>query len=175
MPDPVVRPGDWIADVTYERQQQVVFNPLPGWASQNPTYTESPLGGLPELGQQASSGTTCRRSGASGTRSRRSAPRRLDDHERSAAYRSMVVYVNQNLQSRGRSSRRGQPAYVNAALIAPNVINVIPQTIFIRSVIWHGTGGPSSGGRVSESVLRRQVPVGQAVQPDGMSNVRSTA
>ncbi len=27
MPDPVVRAGDWIADVTYERQQWVVYNP----------------------------------------------------------------------------------------------------------------------------------------------------
>ncbi len=35
--------------------------------------------------------------------------------------------------SRGRSlNTGGQPYILNAALIAPNVINVIPQTIFIR-------------------------------------------
>ena len=27
LPDPVVKAGDWIADVTYERQANVVFNP----------------------------------------------------------------------------------------------------------------------------------------------------
>jgi hypothetical protein len=29
-------------------------------------------------------------------------------------------------------SAAGTPAYMNAALIAPNVVNVIPQTIFVR-------------------------------------------
>jgi hypothetical protein len=45
----------------------------------------------------------------------------------------MVVYVNQTLQARTLLSAPGTAAVVvNAALIAPNVINVIPQTFFTR-------------------------------------------
>ena len=47
-------------------------------------------------------------------------------------YRSMVVYVNQSLQARTLLSAAGVPITINAALIAPSVVNVIPQTIFTR-------------------------------------------
>ena len=47
-------------------------------------------------------------------------------------YRSMVVYVNQSLQSRTLLSAAGVRSAINAALIAPSVVNVIPQTIFTR-------------------------------------------
>ena len=49
MPDPVVRPGDWIADVTYERQQPVVLSRFLSWPQANPNLRRRP----PELGQQA--------------------------------------------------------------------------------------------------------------------------
>ncbi len=46
----------------------------------------------------------------------------------------MIVYVNQSLSSdRPDTGANGpQPVFLNAALIAPNVINVIPQTITVR-------------------------------------------
>ena len=44
----------------------------------------------------------------------------------------MVVYVNQDLQARTVLTAAGTPQHQNAALIAPNVVNVIPQTIFVR-------------------------------------------
>ncbi len=44
----------------------------------------------------------------------------------------MVVFVNQNLVSRTVLNPAAPPVYMNAALIAPNVVNVIPQTIFVR-------------------------------------------
>jgi hypothetical protein len=47
-------------------------------------------------------------------------------------HRSMVVYVNQSLQARTSLTAAGTPAHTNAALIAPSVVNVIPQTIFVR-------------------------------------------
>ena len=47
-------------------------------------------------------------------------------------YRSMVVYVNQNLESRTALTAVGTPAVINAALICPSVVNVIPTTIFTR-------------------------------------------
>ena len=44
--------------------------------------------------------------------------------------RSMVVYVDRTLQARTPLIAGGVPATVNAALISPYVVNVIPQTIF---------------------------------------------
>ncbi len=48
VPDPVVKVGDWIADVTYERQYSVVYSRFLDYPQNNPNL---PLGGLPELGQ----------------------------------------------------------------------------------------------------------------------------
>ncbi len=42
----------------------------------------------------------------------------------------MVVYVDRTLQARTPLTAGGIPATVNAALISPYVVNVIPQTIF---------------------------------------------
>ncbi len=148
MPDPVVRPGDWIADVTYERQQQVVLNRFLGWASQNPTYNQNfPFGGLQNWAnnlewdnlpaqrcfwyQVQKVGTPAPATAFAGD---------------PAAYRSMVVLVNQNLVSRTILSG-GQPVYVNAALIAPNVVNVIPLTVFLRSSSGTGPGNGSGTGQ----------------------------
>ena len=47
-------------------------------------------------------------------------------------FRAVVVYVNQSLQARTLLETNGQPHVLNAALIAPNVVNVIPQSIFAR-------------------------------------------
>jgi hypothetical protein len=45
----------------------------------------------------------------------------------------MVVYVNQKLQAKTvLSGTAGIPVYQNAALICPYVVNVIPQTFFVR-------------------------------------------
>ena len=58
----------------------------------------------------------------------------------------MTVYVNQSLVSRTvltQAEWSAQPVFLNAALIAPNVVNVIPQTIFLRS---SSTIGPSQSG-----------------------------
>ena len=44
----------------------------------------------------------------------------------------MVVYVDRSLQARTVLNAAGQPAVINAALICPYVVNVIPQTIFTR-------------------------------------------
>ena len=74
--DPVVKPGDWIADVTYERQRadglqlEHRFGPIP---ERHPAGQR-----VPKPVQQRASGTTCRPSGASGTRCRRSTPA-IDD------------------------------------------------------------------------------------------------
>jgi hypothetical protein len=47
-----------------------------------------------------------------------------------AGFRSMVVYVDRSLQARTPLTAGGNPVMLNAALISPYVVNVIPQTIF---------------------------------------------
>jgi type II secretory pathway pseudopilin PulG len=130
MADPVVRPGDWIADVTYERQAAVAQSRFYGFASLNPVQNPNfPFAGLQNWANKLESdnlpaqrcywyqvqkvGTPAPDLQVSGTR-------------------SMVVFVNQNLVSRTVLNTGGTPVYLNAALIAPNVVNVIPQTIFLR-------------------------------------------
>jgi type II secretory pathway pseudopilin PulG len=124
MPDPVVRPGDWIADVTYERQYQVVLSRFLGFGNQ--TYA-----GLPNwanklewdnLPAQRCYWYQVQKVGTP-------AP---DGSIPGQSLRSMVVFVNQDLVSRTILQSGGTPLFLNAALIAPNVINVIPQTIFVR-------------------------------------------
>ncbi len=46
----------------------------------------------------------------------------------------MVVYVNRKLDARTLllADKFGTPVYQNAVLICPNVVNVIPQTFFVR-------------------------------------------
>ena len=44
--------------------------------------------------------------------------------------RSMVVSVDRSLAARTVLNSLGHPAHFDAALIAPNVVNVIPQTFF---------------------------------------------
>jgi type II secretory pathway pseudopilin PulG len=123
MPDPVVRPGDWIADVTYERNATTMFTRFYGFGAKG-TYTglsnwanKGEWDNLPAQRcfwyqvQKANQPTT---------------------DPTLAGYRSMVVYVNQNLQARTVLGSPGAPKFINAALIAPNVVNVIPTTVFVR-------------------------------------------
>ncbi len=127
MPDPVVRPGDWIADVTYERQFQVVLSRFLSWPQANPNLQ---VGGLQNwanklewdnLPAQRCYWYQVQKVGTPSPDSQ------------VPGHRSTLVFVNQNLVSRTvLNGSTGLPVYLNAALIAPNVINVIPQTIFIR-------------------------------------------
>ena len=47
-------------------------------------------------------------------------------------FRSMTVYVNRTLDAKTLLDANGNPVVLNAALICPNVVNVIPQTFFVR-------------------------------------------
>ena len=44
----------------------------------------------------------------------------------------MTVYVNKKLDAKTLLDASGNPVIQNAALICPNVVNVIPQTFFVR-------------------------------------------
>ncbi len=127
--DPVVKPGDWIADVTYERQAQLVYNatsgtgrflngPFPGIGIQNP-FNNGEWDNLPAqrcIWYQVQKVTPA-----------------IDDiYPQGNGMRSMVVIVDRSLQARTVLNSVGMPAVYNAALISPYVINVIPQQFTVK-------------------------------------------
>ena len=123
LPDPVVKAGDWIADVTYERSQSVVISRWwKGTAINQPFGIPNPTNNLEWDNLPAQR--------CYWYQIQKASPAVSDPYI--AGQRSMVVYVNQSLQARTSLTAVGVPAHINAALIAPSVVNVIPQTIFVR-------------------------------------------
>jgi type II secretory pathway pseudopilin PulG len=131
--DPVVHVGDWIADVTYERNANTVATRFMGYTQyvgvggaaipgssgglQNP-YNNLEWDNLPA---QRCFWYRVQKVMAA-----------IDDQNilGFGQTRSMVVYVDRTLQARTPLNTSGQPYSVNAALICPYVVNVVPQTIF---------------------------------------------
>jgi hypothetical protein len=129
-PDPVVKVGDWIADVTYERSQMLVdsrfylngADALPYAGAQN-VLNNLEWDNLPA--QRCFWYQVQRVSPAQ------------PDPQLGPAYRSMTVYVNRNLEAKTLlnipgSPNAGLPVFQNAALISPYIVNVIPQSFFVR-------------------------------------------
>ena len=127
-PDPIVKVGDWIADVTYERSQNVVYTrfyfntvppTLPLLGADNP-LDNSEWDNLPAqrcFWYQVQKVT----------------PAQADPNNiPGGPFRSMTVYVNRTLDAKTLLDANGNPVVLNAALICPNVVNVIPQTFFVR-------------------------------------------
>jgi hypothetical protein len=120
-PDPLVRVGDWIADITYERNQAIVQSRW--W--QNPVPT-----GIPNASNNGEwDNLPAQR--CIWYQVQKVLPA-IPDPYLGANYRSMVVYVNRSLQCRTVLTLEGTPATINAALISPYIVNVIPRTIFTR-------------------------------------------
>jgi hypothetical protein len=123
--DPVVKVGDWIADVTYERSQMLVdsrfyFNgndALPYQGAQN-VLNNLEWDNLPA--QRCFWYQVQRVSPAQ------------PDPLLGPTYRSMTVYVNRNLEAKTLLTPGGVPVFQNAALICPYIVNVIPQSFFVR-------------------------------------------
>jgi hypothetical protein len=131
-PDPVVRSGGWIADVTYERSQNVVISRWwAGTSSGSSLIPDTPLGvaNINNNGEWDNlPAQRCIWYQIQKVQQAESDPYNISG----GPYRSMVVYVNQSLQARTLLTSAGTPVVINAALIAPSVINVIPQTVFVR-------------------------------------------
>jgi hypothetical protein len=114
IPDPEVKVGQWIADVTYERFQSVQGIPgvLAGrWLAGDYPYQRCDWYQIVKrtkpVAESAGVGL-----GASG-------------------YRCMTVWVSSPLKAQTLlSTSTGQPIHVNAALIAPNVVAVFPKVIY---------------------------------------------
>lgn len=119
MPDPVVKNGDWICDTTYERRQllaNVRFQGVPNVLNGG-SYDNLPA-------QRAFWYQVVKVAPAT------------TDPQLGVDYRSMVVQVNSTLRARtllaATGTGVGLPVVVNAALIAPHVVNVIPRTIVLH-------------------------------------------
>lgn len=119
--DPIIKVGNWIADVTYERNQVVVnsrfyFNSAPpAGAARQFTLEWDNLPAQRCFWYQV----------------QKVAPAQPDPSY--PGYRSMVVYVNKSLDARTLLDvGTGNPVFQNAVLVCPNVVNVIPQTFFVR-------------------------------------------
>ena len=108
VPDPVVKVGDWIADVTYERNQVDRAVALLVGDGSRPTAQSSAGGSTTR--PTTPSGTTCPPSAASGTRSRRSLPPPTTDTD-TWRHLSLDGRLRQpEPESRGRSLTRGRHA-----------------------------------------------------------------
>jgi type II secretory pathway pseudopilin PulG len=120
-PDPIIKVGDWIADVTYERQQVVVTNRFLSFNGGG--GVPNPLNKLEwdNLPAQRCFWYQVQKVGQA-----------QPDPALGPAYRSIVLYVNRTLDARTLLDNTGTPVYQNAALVSPNVVNVIPQTFFVR-------------------------------------------
>ncbi len=125
--DPLVRVGDFIADVTYERIASLVSTRF----MNSGTFT--PPQGIPNpLNNGEWDNLPAQR--CFWYQVQKITPAQVDPILGSP-YRSMVVYVNRKLEARTLLQTSGgkvSPVYRNAVLICPNVVNVIPQTFFIR-------------------------------------------
>jgi len=125
-PDPIVKVGDFIADVTYERSQNLVysrfyFNTAP------PTL---PLLGVPNpLNKGEWDNLPAQR--CFWYQVQKVTPAQPDP-ALGPNFRSMTVYVNRPLDAKTLLNGSGNPVVLNAALICPYVVNVIPQTFFVR-------------------------------------------
>ncbi len=123
--DPIVKVGDFIADVTYERNQTVMYSRFYIGNASPPPYmgVPNPLnkGEWDNLPAQRCFWYQVQKVNPA-----------QPDPLLGANFRSMTVYVNRPLDAKTLMSANGHPLVMNAALICPYVVNVIPQTFFVR-------------------------------------------
>ena len=122
-PDPVVKVGDFIADVTYERGPEPGL--LPVLLQHHAPGRRAEPAEQGRMGQPAGAALLLV-PGAEGE------PGPVGPGHGDHFYRSMTVYVNRPLDAKTLLDGSGNPVYLNAALICPYVVNVIPQTFFVR-------------------------------------------
>lgn len=117
LPDPEVRVGNWIADVTYERNavvdnKRTVTDPAAGGAGAFYPYQRCHWYQIAKRTQAGASDLT--------------------------GYREMTVWTSSPLKSLtllnidSDPDVNGTPVHVNAALVSPYVVNVFPRTFYTR-------------------------------------------
>ncbi len=111
MPDPPIKVGAWIADVTYETsaaqdyamQQTALASGIASYPNQRCHWYQIVKRTEPGADEMGNSG-----------------------------YRSITVTVHAPLQSHTLMTTAGVPVYANAALVSPHVVNVVPREFETR-------------------------------------------
>ena len=120
-PDPEVKAGGWIADVTYERNNQLAATRFP-----NPSNLAVPSS-LAQRCYWYQVAKVAAAADANGT------PYYFTSLQ--GSYRYMLVWVNNNLRAKTllQVNNNGftEPVTTNAALVSPFVVNVIPRTFAV--------------------------------------------
>ena len=116
--DPEVKVGSWLADVTYERYAGNDVTEKVAAIKADPGNSNTVVPVFPS--QRCYWYQVVKKS----------AP--TSDVLGSANYRSMVVWVSTPLRALTLLDSTGNPAYTNAAMISPHVVNVFPRTIYTR-------------------------------------------
>jgi len=116
LPDPEVRVGNWIADVTYERD---------AFVDMKRSYTD------PDAGSAGGFYPYQRCYWYQIAKRTQASPSDL------AGYREMTVWTSTPLKALtllniAADATNGTPVHVNAALLSPYVVNVFPRTIYTR-------------------------------------------
>ncbi|AGA30532.1 hypothetical protein Sinac_6454 [Singulisphaera acidiphila DSM 18658] len=125
MPDPEIRAGSWIADVTYERNATVSSTRQYDSPATGDT-TRPALAYFPY--QRCHWYQIAKRTGVSV----RAAADKLTNDPDGITYREMTVWVNAPLRAFTLLDTSGSPHHANAALVSPYVVNVFPRTIYTR-------------------------------------------
>jgi hypothetical protein len=118
MPDPEIKVGSWIADVTYERNAGVdkfrsVDAPLNNGALQFFPYQRCYWY---QVAKRTTAGPGISFSSDPG----------------GVTYRQMVVWTTAPLRAFTLLNNSGNPVHVNAALVSPYVVNAFPRTVYTR-------------------------------------------
>jgi type II secretory pathway pseudopilin PulG len=117
VPDPEIKVGSWIADVTYDR------NPSTAWTrfdDQNFTLSGTNYPMQRCFWYQVA---------------KRTEPN--DEYDTAAppaqsGYRRMTIYTTTPLRAQTLLDKGGSPVHVNAALVMPSVVNVFSKTFYVR-------------------------------------------
>lgn len=117
MPDPDVRVGGWIADVTYERYSTEAYTRFDNAAFANP------FNGEIYPAQRCYWYRVTKRSDVTVALPFQGDP---------TNYRQMVVTIDTPVRAKTYLTGAGQPYHVNAALASPFVVNVVPRTFYVR-------------------------------------------
>jgi len=131
--DPVVRVGGWIADVTYERQNAVVFSRFLSFQQYDPSsgnLIPNSFGGLQNRSNKWEWDNLPAQRCFWYQVQKVTPP--INDVTVPGGFRTMVVSVDRSLNARTALDGNGQPLVLNAALISPYVVNVIPQQFSVR-------------------------------------------
>lgn len=118
MPDPEIRVGNWIADVTYERTA-LLGNP-PGSSQVGSRVANTASGGVIYPFQRCYWYQIVKRQD-------------VQADPDVAGFRRMVVQVGSPLKARTLLNQGGTVVNINVALFMPSVVNAFPRTIFVRT------------------------------------------